>query len=124
MAQQALTVQELLALIQELQNQVNTCNTAATTMTTAPAVFADTPNTLEVENITNYKTNHGASIYEQGCQALDNKALTEGFSMSINRSVIFVEALYCKASQMGWNQGSKQITSFVNCDPLGSEDDE
>ena len=85
-------------------------------MTTAPAVFADTPNTLEVENITDYKTNHGASIYEQGCQALDNKALTEGFSMSINRSVIFVEALHCKASQMGWNQGSKQITSFVNRD--------
>jgi hypothetical protein len=36
--------------------------------------------------------------------------------MSINQSVVFVEALHCKASQMGWNQGSKQITSFVNCD--------
>ena len=36
--------------------------------------------------------------------------------MSMNQSVIFVEALHCKATQMGWNQGSKQITSFVNCD--------
>ena len=36
--------------------------------------------------------------------------------MSINQSVIFVEALHRKASQMGWNQGSKQITSFVNRD--------
>ena len=124
MAQQAPTVQELLALIQELWAQANTLNAAATTATTATVVFADTPNTLEVENIIDYKAKQGASIYEQGCQALDNKALTEGFSMSINRSVIFVEALYCKASQMGWNQGSKQITSFVNCDPLGSKDDE
>jgi hypothetical protein len=64
MAQQAPTVQELLNLIQELQNQVDTLNAAATTATTAPVVFADTPNTFEVENIIDYKTKQGASIYE------------------------------------------------------------
>ena len=69
----------LLALIQELQNQVDTLNAAATTATTASVVFADTPNTLEVENIIDYKTKLGASIYERGCQALNNKALTKGF---------------------------------------------
>ena len=116
MAQQAPTVQELLALIQELQNQVDTLNAAATTAATAPVVFADTPNTLEVENIIDYKTKHGASIYEQGCQALNDKTLTKGFSMSINQSFVFVEDFHCKASQMGWNQGSKQITFFVNHD--------
>ena len=119
MAQQAPTVQELLALIQKLRNQVDTLNKAATTgttATTATVVFVDTPNTLEVENSIDYNTKQGASIYEQGCQALDDKAFTEGFSMSINQSVVFVEALHHKASQMGWNQGSKQITSFVNRD--------
>ncbi len=89
MAQQAPTVQELLALIQELWAQVNTLNAAATTATTATVVFADTPNTLEVENIIDYKTKQRASIYKRGCQALNNKALTEGFSMSINQSVVF-----------------------------------
>jgi len=34
----------------------------------------------------------------------------------MNQSVDFVEALHCKATQMGWNQGSKQITSFTNRD--------
>ena len=63
MAQQAPTVQELLALIQELLAQVDTLNAAATTGTTATVVFADTPNTLEVENIIDYKTKQGASIY-------------------------------------------------------------
>jgi hypothetical protein len=98
MAQQAPTVQELLALIQELRTQVDTLNAAATTATTATVVFVDTPNTLEVEIIIDYKTKQGTSIYEQGCQALDDKALTKGFSMFINQSAVFVEALHRKAS--------------------------
>ena len=100
MAAPAPTVEELLALIQQLQNQVNALNAAqaapaaaATAAIAAPVVFADTPNTLEVENVIDYKTKHGASIYERGCQALDDKAVTEGFSMSINQSVVFVEAM-------------------------------
>ena len=36
--------------------------------------------------------------------------------MSLSQLVVFVEALHCKATQMGWNQGSKQITTFINCD--------
>jgi hypothetical protein len=38
------------------------------------------------------------------------------FSMSISQSVVFVEALQRKFSLMGWNQGTKQITSFTNRD--------
>jgi hypothetical protein len=36
--------------------------------------------------------------------------------MSLSQLVVFVEALHCKATQMGWNQGSKQITTFINRD--------
>jgi hypothetical protein len=36
--------------------------------------------------------------------------------MSLSQSVVFVEALCRKATQMGWNQGSKQITTFINSD--------
>jgi hypothetical protein len=122
MAAPAPTIEELLAQIQALQNQVNLLAAAvpaapaAPAVGNAPVVFADTPNTLEVEEITDYKTKHGASIYERGCQPLDDKALTEGFSMSLSQSVVIVEALHRKATQMGWNQGSKQITTFINRD--------
>ena len=121
MAAQAPTVEELLAKIQALRGQVNALVAAvnaapAAPVAAAPAVFAATPNTLGVEDIIDYKTKHGLSIYERGCQALDDKALTEGFSMSLSQSVVFVEAFHNKATQMGWNQGSKAITSFTNRD--------
>ena len=118
MAAPAPTVEQLLAQIQALQGQVNALVAAANAapaapVAAAPAVFAATPNTLGVEDIIDYKTKHGLSIYERGCQALDDKALTEGFSMSLSQSVVFVEAFHNKATQMGWNQGSKAITSFT-----------
>jgi hypothetical protein len=61
------TVNNLLAQIQALQAQVTLL--AAATAPAAPAagtpvVFADTPNTMEVENIIDYKTKQGASIYK------------------------------------------------------------
>ena len=34
----------------------------------------------------------------------------------MTQSVVFVEALQRKCTLMGWNQGTKQITSFVNKD--------
>jgi hypothetical protein len=107
-------VKELLTQIQALQAQVNNLVAAAAPNATTTAISADTPNTLEVEDIINYKTKHGSAVYEQGCQPLDNKAVSKGFSMSLSQSVVFVEVLHCKATQTGWNQGSKQITIFNN----------
>ena len=88
MAAQAPTVEELLAQIQALQGQVNALMAAvnaapAAPVAAAPAVFAAMPNTLGVEDIIDYKTKHGLKIYERGCRALNNKALTEGFSMTL-----------------------------------------
>ncbi len=34
--------------------------------------------------------------------------------MSLTQSVVFVKALHCTATQMGWNQGATQITTFTN----------
>ncbi len=122
MAAAAPTVEELLALIQTLQDQVAALSAAppapvaAAPAPVAPVVFADTPSTLGVDDIIDYKTKQGNSIFERGCSALDDKALTDGFSMSISQSVVFVEALQRKCSLMGWNQGTKQITSFINKD--------
>ena len=91
MAQQPPTMEQLLQLIQTLQAEVqtlqagaaNASNVAPANVQAAPAavVFADTPSTLGVDNIINYKTKQGNAIFENGCKALDDKALTDGFNM-------------------------------------------
>ncbi len=48
--------------------------------------------------------------------ALDNKALTNGFNMIPNKTVVFIEAFQRHANAMGWTKGTKQITTFTNCD--------
>ena len=118
MAANAPTLDELLALVQTLQAQV-TALTAAPPIAAAPpaptpVVFADTPNVLEVDEVIDYSTKRGSAIYEKGIQALDDKALTDGFAMTQSQTVVFTEALQNKCTQMGWNQGARQITSFVN----------
>ena len=126
MAQQPPTVDKLLRLIQTLQAQVQTLQTAAANapnivaanVPAAPAavVFADTPSTLGVDDIIDYKTKQGSAIFENGCKALNDKALTDGFNMSMSQSVVFIEAFSRKATLMGWNAGARQITSFINRD--------
>ncbi len=118
MAAQAPTVADLQVLIQALQAQ-NVLLQAA--LSVAPAAgaaavvtFADTPQTLNANNLLYYSTKRGSSIYEQGCKALDNKALAGGFGMTTDQMVVFVEAVSCRATAMGWNKGTKQITTFAN----------
>ena len=115
------TVAELLAQIQALQGQVAALTAAATTAAPAaptPVLFADTPQTLDVENLIDYGTKRGTEIFKQGCSALDDKSLTEGFNMTPDQTVIFVEALERRCKEMGWNQGTKNITKFTNRDGL------
>jgi hypothetical protein len=110
---------ELLAQIQALWAQVNILTAAtapAALAAPAPVIFADTPQTLKVKNLINYGTTRGAEIYKQGCAPLDDKSLTDGFNMMPNQTIIFVEALQCRCTEMGWNSGSKNITSFQNTD--------
>ncbi len=59
-------------------------------------------------------TKRESTIFEQGFKALDDKALTDGFTMTPDQTVIFVEAFHHCTTKMGWNQGTGQITSFAN----------
>jgi hypothetical protein len=94
-----------------LQAQVLALQNAAPAIQAAPAaaqvVFANTPQTLGVDNLINYSTKLGKDIYNRGCGALDNKALTNGFNMIPNKTVIFVEALQRHTDSMGWTKGTK-----------------
>jgi hypothetical protein len=86
------TVADLQTLITQLQAQVLALKTvAATAAPTAPAatiaattavVFAEMPQTLSVNDLIDYSTKRGKDIYNQGCDALDDKALTNGFNRS------------------------------------------
>jgi hypothetical protein len=122
MANQPPTVKELQALIQTLQAEVAALQNAAPAAQAAPTaattqvVFVETSQTLGVDDLINYSTKRGKDIYNQGCKALDDKALTNGFNMTPNKTVVFIEALARKADSMGWSKGTKQITKFTNHD--------
>jgi hypothetical protein len=120
MAGPAPTTAELMATITTLQAQIVALQNAAPAAAAAPpsgaapVVFADMPQMLGTKDLINYSTKRGSTIFEQGCKALDNKALTNGFAMTPNQTVIFVEVFHHRATTMGWNQGSRQITLFAN----------
>jgi hypothetical protein len=118
MANQQPTVADLQALIQMLQTQVLALQNAAPAVQAAPAadqvVFADTPQMLGVDNLIDYSTKLGKDIYNHGCGALEDKALTNEFNMIPNKTVVFVEALQHHADSMGWTKGTKQIMTFTN----------
>jgi hypothetical protein len=112
------TVADLQALIQAIQAQnallQDALSAAPAAGTTAVITFADTPQTLNTDDILDYSTKRGSSIYEQGCKALDNKALAGGFGRTTYQTVVFVEAVSCCTIAMGWNKGTTQITTFTN----------
>jgi hypothetical protein len=97
MAAPAPTVADLQALIQALkaQNALLQAALSAAPATSAAAVitFADTPQTLNANDLLDYSTKRDSSIYEQGCKALDNKALAGGFGMTTDQTVVLVKAV-------------------------------
>ncbi len=79
---------------------------AAPPVGTATVVFANTPQTLGANDLINYSTKRGSTIFEQGCKPLDDKVLTDGFAMTPGQTVNFVESFHRCATTMGWNQGA------------------
>ena len=96
---------QLLAQVTTLQNKVTALRNQQNQPSTV--VFADTPQTLEVKNLIDYGTKRGAKIYKWECAPLNNKSLTNGFNMTPDQIVTFIEALQCRCTEMGWNTGTK-----------------
>jgi hypothetical protein len=107
MAAPAPTTAELMAIITMLQVQIVALQNAAPAAAAAsPAgaatvVFANMPQTLGANDLINYLTKRGSTIFKQGCKPLNDKALTGGFAMTPNQTVIFVEAFHRRATTMG-----------------------
>jgi hypothetical protein len=89
-----LTIADLQALIQQLQQQVQALETAAVTMaltvpaatTAAPTVvvFTDMPQMLGANDLIDYLSKQESDIFKQEISPLDDKALTDGFNMTVN----------------------------------------
>jgi hypothetical protein len=81
------TVLDLQALILMPQAQVAAlqADTPASPAAGAAAVitFADMPQTLSANKLLDYLNKRGSSIYDQRCKALNNKALTNGFMLTL-----------------------------------------
>jgi hypothetical protein len=111
---------KLMAIIAMLQAQIVALQNmapaaaAAPPAATATVVFANMPQMLGANNLINYSTKQGSTIFEQGCKPLNYKTLTDSFAMTPNQTVIFVNAFHCRAMKMDWNQGARQITLFAN----------
>jgi hypothetical protein len=108
-------VNALLAEVTLLKAQTSTSSgisTAGGTIapTTPSVTFADTPQTLNLD----YSTKRGMIIYNQGCKALYDKALADGFGMTPDQTIVFIEAFSRRAIAMGWTQGTQQITNFTS----------
>jgi hypothetical protein len=114
------TTAKLMAIITMLQAQIVALQNAAPAAAAAPpagaanVVVANTPQTLGANDLIDYSTKRGSTIFKQGCKPLDDKALTDSFAMTPDQTVIFVKAFRHCATTMGWNQGAMQITSFAN----------
>jgi hypothetical protein len=73
MAAPAPTTAKLMAIITTLQVQIDALQNAAPAAAAAPqagaatVVFADTPQTLGTDDLIDYLTEQGSTIFEQGC---------------------------------------------------------
>jgi hypothetical protein len=125
MAGNSPTIAELQALIITLQVQVTALQAAVAAAPAPPApvpavVFPDTPQMLAANDLINNSTKKGSAIFEHGFKALDDKALTDGFAMTPNQTIIFVEAFHHHTTAMGWNQGKSRSSHSPTAlaDPL------
>jgi hypothetical protein len=96
-------------------NLANTITSQAPAATAAPptaaVAFATSPGVAAIEELIDYTTKHGASLYEQG-----TKALGMPFSMKAIQVAIFKREFQDRASMMGWDQGTQNILQFTNKD--------
>ena len=125
MANQPPTTAELAQQVADLTNLVTNLTNAVATIVpavgappggagtatgTAPtATFAKSPGLADVDQLIDYKTKRGTALFEQG-----SKALATPFDLKQDQIVIFEKELEDRASVMGWNEGTQNITVFKN----------
>jgi hypothetical protein len=72
-------------------------------------IFAATPAMVNHEDLINYSTKVGTTIYNEGC-----KKLTTEFDMKLSGTVVYTTKLQAKCVKMGLHMGTQQIINFTN----------
>jgi hypothetical protein len=76
----------------------------------APLVtFPATPAMVNHQDLINYSTKVGTTIYNEGCEKL-----TTEFDMKSSGTVVYTTELQAKCVKMGWHMGTQQIINFTN----------
>jgi hypothetical protein len=76
----------------------------------APLVpFVATPAMVNHQDLINYSTKAGTTIYKKGC-----KKLTTEFDMKLSGTVAYTTKIQAKFVKMGWHMGTQQIINFTN----------
>ena len=74
--------------------------------------FALTPATTNLTGLLDYTSKLGQSVYKQGCDKLTPDG--EEFAMTPATTVAFVKAFENRCTIMGWNDGTQNVTKFLN----------
>jgi hypothetical protein len=74
-----------------------------------PVPFAATPAMVNHEDLINYSTKVGTTIYNEGF-----KKLTTEFDMKLSGTVVYTTKLQAKCVEMGWHMGTQKIINFTS----------
>ena len=104
-----LTNEELSALVGSLTTQVAALTAAMIPGARTPASFALSPGRASPEDLIDYTTKLGGSLWDRSTRSLDTP-----YDMTSKDTVIFTEGLANHAKVHGWSIGPKSIFSFTN----------
>jgi hypothetical protein len=76
---------------------------------TTPVPFGATLAMVNHEDLINYSTKVGTTIYNEGCEKL-----TAEFNMKLSGTIVYTTKLQAKCVKMGWHMGTQQIINFTN----------
>jgi hypothetical protein len=71
--------------------------------------FAAIPAMVNHQDLINYSTKVGTTIYNKGC-----KKLTTEFDMMSSGTIVYTTKLQAKCVKVGWHMGTQQIINFTN----------
>jgi hypothetical protein len=99
----------LMAQVQNLSGGTAAGSAAGGGAGAAPLItFEATPATVNHQDLINYSTKVGTTIYNEGCEKL-----TTEFDMKSSGTVVYTTKLQAKCIKMGWHMGTQQI-NFTN----------
>jgi hypothetical protein len=100
----------LTAQVQNLPGGTAACGAAGGGAGATPLVtFAATPAMVNHQDLINYSTKVGTTIYNEGC-----KKLTTEFDMKSSGTIVYTTELQAKCVKMGCHMGTQQIINFTN----------